>query len=50
MKYECELCGHIYNPEQKEEEEEEKLPLKTVSDNWACPSCGLSGFVFSIIP
>jgi len=48
MKYECELCEHVYDPEQKKEEEIQLL--KTFPDRWPCPSCGLSGFVFSIKP
>jgi rubredoxin len=47
MKYECELCGHVYDPDKKREEE---ISSDSFPDNWTCPVCGLSGFVLSVIP
>lgn len=41
-KYECKICGYVYDPELGDEEADivpgtawEKLP-----DNWECPLCG----------
>ncbi|MGE0015811.1 MAG: rubredoxin [Candidatus Methanomethylophilaceae archaeon] len=36
MKYECLLCGYIYD------EEKEGVPFNELPDDWVCPSCGAS--------
>lgn len=34
MKYECQMCGYIYD------EDVEKVPFSSLPDNWTCPMCG----------
>ena len=50
-KYECTVCGYIYNPEKGDPDNGvipgtlfEKLP-----DNWVCPVCGSSKDMFKKI-
>jgi flavin reductase (DIM6/NTAB) family NADH-FMN oxidoreductase RutF/rubredoxin len=33
-KYECDICGYIYN------ESEEGIPFENLPDDWTCPLCG----------
>ncbi len=41
-KYECEVCGYVYDPEQGDSEA--NIPLGTLfdqlPDDWVCPVCG----------
>ena len=34
-KYECSVCGYVYDPAEKENVPFDKLP-----DDWVCPVCG----------
>jgi len=34
MKYQCQVCGHIYD------EEVEKVPFADLPADWCCPLCG----------
>ena len=36
MKYECVVCGYIYD------EEKEGIKLSELSEEWECPDCGVS--------
>lgn len=33
-KWECEICGYIYD------EEKEGTPFEELPDDWLCPECG----------
>lgn len=33
-KWECEICGYIYD------EEEEGVPFAELDEDWTCPDCG----------
>ena len=35
-KYECIVCGYIYDPEQNDNVAFENLP-----EDWVCPDCGV---------
>lgn len=42
MKYVCELCGYVYDP-QKGDVETGVAPgtdFEDISDDWVCPLCG----------
>ena len=43
MKYQCTVCGYIYDDE-NEEERFEQLP-----EDWVCPLCGASKSLFDIV-
>ncbi|MDN5356989.1 MAG: hypothetical protein PWR17_158 [Candidatus Methanomethylophilaceae archaeon] len=34
MKYECLLCGYIYD------DSKEDVPFSELPDDWVCPDCG----------
>ena len=34
-KYECEVCGYVYDPL-----ENENVPFENLTDDWICPLCG----------
>ena len=33
-KWECEICGYIYN------EDTEGVPFEDLPEDWVCPECG----------
>jgi len=41
-KYECEVCGYVYDPEQGDSEGDiaPGTPFDQVPDDWVCPVCG----------
>jgi rubredoxin len=41
-KYECLVCGNIYNPEtgDPDNEVEPGTPFGELPDDWVCPECG----------
>ena len=41
-KYECTVCGWIYDPEKADPENgvEPGTPFEDVPDDWVCPECG----------
>ena len=43
-KYECTVCGYIYDPEQGDSEGgiPPGTPFEKLPDNWLCPVCGAS--------
>jgi rubredoxin len=41
-KYECLVCGYIYNPEagDPDNDVEPGTPFEELPDDWVCPECG----------
>ena len=41
-KYECAVCGYVYNPELGDSEGgiEPGTPFEKLPDDWVCPVCG----------
>ena len=50
-KYECVICGYIYDEELGDPEE--RLAPGTlwedITDDWVCPECGVSKFDFELL-
>jgi len=44
MKFECEVCGYVYDPEQGDEigGVEHGTPFEDLLASWVCPWCGAS--------
>lgn len=44
QKYECTVCGYIYDPEQGDLDNgiEPGTPFEQLPDDWVCPECGAS--------
>ena len=44
MKYVCDVCGWVYDPEVGDLEGEipPGTPFEDVPDEWLCPECGVS--------
>lgn len=42
-KYECNVCGYIYDPETGDEEHDIQpgIEFKDLPDDWECPLCGV---------
>ncbi len=42
MQYECQNCGHIYDPEVGDPEGgiEPGTPFSEIPEDWICPVCG----------
>ncbi|HAR62013.1 MAG: rubredoxin [Candidatus Margulisiibacteriota bacterium] len=36
-KYECLVCGYVYDPA-----ENDNVPFESLSDDWVCPVCGVT--------
>ena len=49
MKYECEACGYVYNPEIGDPDH--GIPAGTafadLPEDWTCPLCGVDKSMFS---
>ena len=43
MKYVCDVCGYIYDPEvgDPEDDIEPGTPFEKLPDDWLCPVCGV---------
>ena len=41
MKYNCNVCGYIYD------EEKEDVKFEELDSNWVCPVCGVGKDMFS---
>ena len=43
-KYECSLCGYVYDPEEGDPDGgiEAGTPFEELPDEWVCPVCGSS--------
>lgn len=41
-KYECTLCGYVYDPDQGDPDADVKpgTPFSKLPDDWVCPVCG----------
>lgn len=42
MKYQCSVCGYIYDPEEGDPDSGIKpgTPFEDIPDDWVCPVCG----------
>ena len=50
-KYECVICGYIYD-EELGDPDDGLAPgtlLEDIPDDWVCPDCGVSKFDFELI-
>ncbi len=47
-KWECTVCGYIYDPEIGDEEHGVKpgTPFEALPEDWVCPLCGASKDIF----
>ncbi|MEM1544495.1 MAG: rubredoxin [Candidatus Bathyarchaeia archaeon] len=47
-KWECQVCGYIYDPEMGDSTQNIKLgtSFEDLPDNWVCPVCGASKNMF----
>lgn len=43
-KYECSICGHIYDPKEGDPDSgiAPGTPFEQLPDDWTCPECGAS--------
>ena len=50
-KYECVICGYIYDEEQGIPDEgiEPGTRWEDVPDDWECPDCGISKYDFDLV-
>ncbi|MGD9143347.1 MAG: rubredoxin [Dehalococcoidia bacterium] len=48
-KYECNVCGYVYDPEQGDSEGNipPGTPFENLPDDWVCPICGAPKSDFS---
>jgi len=48
-KYECEVCGYVYDPEAGDPDSgiEPGTPFEELPDDWVCPVCGAEKDQFS---
>ena len=49
VKYVCEICGYVYDPEVGDPENGIKpgTPWEDVPEDWVCPTCGLGKDAFA---
>ena len=47
-KYRCKPCGHVYDPAKGVPEKGIKpgIPFAELPDDWTCPKCGASKWMF----
>jgi len=47
-KWECSVCGYIYDPEKGDPDNgvEPGTPFESLPDDWVCPSCGAGKDLF----
>jgi rubredoxin len=50
-KWECEVCGYIYDPEAGDSDNGIKpgTAFEDLPDDWVCPECGASKDEFEVI-
>lgn len=50
-KWECSVCGYIYDPEEGDPENgvEPGTRFEDIPDDWVCPECGVSKDEFKIM-
>lgn len=43
MKYECDVCGYIYDPDLGDPEHgiPPGTPFEALPEDWVCPDCGI---------
>jgi len=48
-KWQCKVCGYIYDPEKGDPDGGIKpgTPFDEISDSWACPVCGATKDMFA---
>jgi rubredoxin len=48
-KYQCNVCGYIYDPEQGDPDNHipPMTPFEKLPDDWVCPVCGAAKDQFS---
>jgi len=51
MKFKCEVCGWVYDPEKGDPENgiEPGTAFEDLPDDWVCPVCGAGKEDFSLI-
>jgi rubredoxin len=51
MKYECNVCGYVYDPEVGDPDNkiEPGTPFSDLPDDWVCPECGAGKDDFSVV-
>ena len=51
MKYKCEICSYIYDPQvgDPDNEIEAGTPFDDLPDDWVCPECGAGKDEFSAV-
>ena len=49
-KWECQVCGYIYDPEQGDPDNgvEPGTNFKDIPEDWVCPECGASKDEFEL--
>jgi rubredoxin len=47
-KYECTVCGYIYDPEKGDPENgvDQGTPFEKLPNSWVCPVCGVTKDMF----
>jgi len=50
-KYECTVCGYIYDPETGDPDEgiAPGTAFKDIPDDWVCPECGVGKEDFELV-
>jgi rubredoxin len=50
-KYQCSICGYIYDPEQGDEDNgvPPNTPFENLPADWVCPICGASQDQFTAV-
>jgi rubredoxin len=50
MKYECDACSYVYDPEKGDPENgiEPGTAFEDIPEDWVCPVCGLGKDSFSL--
>ncbi len=48
-KYECQVCGYIYDPEAGDPENgiDSGTSFEDIPDDWVCPVCGVDKSMFT---
>lgn len=51
QKYECTICGYVYDPEQGDPDGgiEPGTPSEDIPDDWVCPVCGAEKSQFEMV-
>ena len=51
MKYECDVCGYVYDPSEGDTDGgiAPNTPFEDIPDDWVCPVCGATKADFSVL-